>query len=119
MRVFAAVLLFAIASASADPVRTDPTPEITVWTDADGAHIVTLVGAPKDAFGVDKQDVLAAARQDELGKVRPRAQFTGHPYWVRTRFVDGRLICEKFGGRPKNAHKAEEFAKFLFAESCS
>jgi hypothetical protein len=40
-------------------------------------------------------------------------------YWVRTRFVDGRLICEKFAHRPNDSAEADAWAKELFAKSCS
>lgn len=117
-------LLLAVAgmAAQADPVRTDPAPNVTVFTDEGGAHVVTLVEATGAFFAVDVSKVIDPKNN---GRVHQRnvanAIFSlGHKsYWVRTRFVDGRLICEKFGWRPKTDEERAAWADALFKESCS
>jgi hypothetical protein len=118
---FALLAAVVALSASADPVRTDPTSDVSIWTDADGAHVVTLVGPKSGGHMIAMSDLLAAADEQNLGKLQRRKTWVpGQIFLLRTRFVDGRLICEKFSGRlGKDEAKWEARAKELFAESCS
>lgn len=118
-------------AAAADPVRTDPTANLSVFTDEGGAHIVMLVGETL-RFTID--EVINA---DERGGVRERTLSSGGgrealfgaagaafapTYWIRTRVVDGRQICEKFAVRTnrvaKDPNRAAALADTLFSESC-
>ena len=122
----------AIASAAApDPVRTDPTENITVFTADNGTHTVTLV---RETLHVNIDQVINAK---EYGGIRERNFSNGDreflfgaygaafadSYWIRTRVVDGRPICEKFAiERKKEAEDPAEAAARagkLFAESCT
>lgn len=95
---------------SADPVRTDPTPNITVFTD--GPHVVTLVEPrtkPKIADLINqKVDGIAG------GHMRGLKNW----YMVRMRVIDGVLTCEKWALRPKDAADYAARAAEVFAESC-
>jgi hypothetical protein len=115
-RALALLMTVVALTASADLVRTDPTPDITVYTDADGAHIVTLVGRGNIMKVIDSNLNGAATIKNFANTV---FGLGGKTYWLRTRFVGGRLICEKFGHRPDDPAKAEAIAKWLFAQSCS
>lgn len=123
MRITKTLLLLVFSGAAfADPVRTDPSPDVTVFTDADGAHVVTLLEGGGPMFTIAMSRII---KPKENGKVRQRnsanAIFSlGHKsYWVRTRFIDGRLVCEKFGWRPKTDEERAAWADALFKESCS
>lgn len=115
-----------------DPVRKDPTENVTVFTDEDGAHVVTLV---RETL---RETIDQVIKGNELGGVREQtleggggsealfgvagAAFAPN-YWIRTRVVDGRQICEKFAVRT-NRHardpvRAAEFAAALFKEPCA
>lgn len=110
-----AALLCALA-ALADPVRTDPTPDITVFTDGD--QVVTLV-AGTEFLGTPPIRRVINARED--GKARVRRAFGGQrsAYAVRMRFIGGRLVCEKFAERPRGDEAIAARAAELFMESCS
>jgi hypothetical protein len=100
--------------ALAEPARTDPDPNVTVFTGADGAHIVTLV----QLKGL--QSIYPYINEKELGNSVTRNPMSSkNIFWIRTRFVDGRLICEKFARRPKGDAEIAERAAQLFKESCS
>lgn len=111
----AAVLLLLSLPASGqngDPVRTDPAPSITVFTD--GPHVVTLVErrTKPDIEDLMNQKVDGVARGHFL--VRGPLRF----YMVRMRFIDGVLVCEKWAERPKLEHEYAERAALVFAQSC-
>jgi hypothetical protein len=116
---------------AADPVRTGPTENVTVFTDESGAHVVTLV---RETL---RETIDQVIKGNELSGVRERtlsssgggrealfgargAAFTPN-YWVRTRVVDGLQICEKFAVRnnrdAKDPARAAAFAAELFKES--
>lgn len=114
------------------PVRTDPTENVTVFTDDGGAHIVTLV---RETL---RENIDLVIKGSELGGVRERtisgdgareflfgaagAAFAP-VYWIRTRVVEGREICEKFAIRSnrdgRDPARAAAFADALFSEPCN
>ena len=106
-------MLLVAASAVADPAKTDPNANVTVFTDADGAHVITLVkrgGQP---------DIVKVMNQKADGYAHGYWEIGFGAYFVRTRFVDGRLICEKFSIRPKREDEVSDYVAKLFAKSCS
>lgn len=116
---YAVLLALSVGVAHAEPVRTDPSEHVTVYTD--GQHVVTLVGPPMTA------PINRVINRKENGKARARNLGTASAilglglkrYWVRVRVIDGVLTCEKFGFRSNDPAEAEQWAKELFAESCS
>ena len=105
--------------ASADALRTDPEPGITIFKDADGANVVTLVQS-----GWNFRSVVDAMNVKQDGKVRvhnyPNAVFAQgmRTYWVRTRLIDGKPVCEKFARRPDGDAEIEARGKELLAAPC-
>jgi len=118
------VLALALASiaAVADPVKTDPDPNVTVFTDADGAHVVILV-APSGILGTPPiQRVMNERRGGQpKGQSKVHRSLAGpENAWItRTRVVDGRTICEVFAQRPYGETAQAERAAELFKEPCS
>jgi len=105
-----------------------------VFTEADGANVVTLVHNPPPFKGDRLLGLFHDARYDKPLRVAMNEKQDGKTkmrnvgnsvfglgyksYWVRTRFVDGRLICEKFAQRPDDAAQIEALGKALLAQSC-
>jgi hypothetical protein len=115
-----ALCAFSASAVLADPVRTEPAEHITVF--ADGSKTVTLVGVPKGKLAAPLNRVMNVRANGGV-----RARNVGNAifglgqktWWVRVRSIDGALVCEKFGIRPKDPEDVAPRAAELFAESCS
>lgn len=86
----------------------------------DAANSVTLVQS------FDQRELSAVIREDELGRVRqgrPGSPLIGRAqgYWVRVRYADGQLVCEKFAIRPRgwSDDEARARAEELLRKSCT